>query len=133
MDNLDFSGLTDDQLLQFYRAVCQEAAARNPAVQAACRAAGLDEAEKVKIAAEAAQREAAAQRARERQRVAEEAVARVRAEGRGSRLPAAVCRRPGDLPERLKEPFYAVRMTLYRSEFQPGGARYVPLAQVELP
>jgi 2'-5' RNA ligase len=25
------------------------------------------------------------------------------------------------------------RMTLYRSELQPSGARYVPLAQVELP
>jgi 2'-5' RNA ligase len=60
-------------------------------------------------------------------------VARVRPEGRGSRRPAAVARRPGDLPDRLKEPFYAVRMTLYRSELQPGGARYVPLAQVELP
>jgi 2'-5' RNA ligase len=59
-------------------------------------------------------------------------VARVRSEGRGSRRPAAVTRRPGDLPERLKEPFYAVRLTLYRSELQPGGARYVPLAQVEL-
>ncbi|MBS1676924.1 MAG: RNA 2',3'-cyclic phosphodiesterase [Actinobacteria bacterium] len=59
-------------------------------------------------------------------------VARVRAEGRGSRRPAAVARRPGDLPEWLKEPFYAVRLTLYRSELQPGGARYVPLAQVEL-
>jgi 2'-5' RNA ligase len=59
-------------------------------------------------------------------------VARVRPEGRGSRRPAAVARRPGDLPDRLKEPFYAVRLTLYRSELQPGGARYVPLAQVEL-
>jgi 2'-5' RNA ligase len=59
-------------------------------------------------------------------------VARVRPEGRGSRRPAAVARRPGDLPERLKEPFYAVRLTLYRSELQPGGSRYVPLAQVEL-
>jgi 2'-5' RNA ligase len=59
-------------------------------------------------------------------------VARVRPEGRGSRRPAAVARRPGDLPERLKEPFYAVRVVLYRSELQPGGARYVPLAQVEL-
>jgi RNA 2',3'-cyclic 3'-phosphodiesterase len=59
-------------------------------------------------------------------------VARVRSEGRGKRRPAAVARRPGDLPERLKEPFYAVRLTLYRSELQPGGARYVPLAQVEL-
>jgi 2'-5' RNA ligase len=60
-------------------------------------------------------------------------VARVRSEGRGSRRPAAVARRPGDLPDRLKEPFDAVRLTLYRSELQPGGARYVPLAQVELP
>ncbi len=59
-------------------------------------------------------------------------VGRVRSEGRGSRRPAAVTRRPGDLPERLKEPFYAVRLTLYRSVLQPGGSRYVPLAQVEL-
>jgi 2'-5' RNA ligase len=60
-------------------------------------------------------------------------VARVRPEGRGSRRPAAVAKRPGELPDRLKEPFDAVRVTLYRSELQPGGARYVPLAQVELP
>ncbi len=59
-------------------------------------------------------------------------VARVRPEGRGSRRPAAVTRRPGDLPDGLKQPFYAVRVVLYRSELQPGGARYVPLAQVEL-
>jgi len=59
-------------------------------------------------------------------------VARVRQEGRGSRHPTRVARRPGDLPDPLKEPFYAVRLTLYRSELQPGGARYVPLAQVEL-
>jgi 2'-5' RNA ligase len=59
-------------------------------------------------------------------------VARVRSKGRGARRPAAVTHRPRDLPDRLKEPFYAVRLTLYRSELQPGGARYVPLAQVEL-
>jgi 2'-5' RNA ligase len=59
-------------------------------------------------------------------------VARVRSEGRGARRPAAVTHHPGDLPDRLKEPFYAVRLTLYRSELQPSGARYVPLAQVEL-
>jgi 2'-5' RNA ligase len=59
-------------------------------------------------------------------------VARVRAEGRGSRRPAAVARRPGDLPEELKGFFDLVRLTLYRSEFQPGGSRYVPLAKVEL-
>jgi RNA 2',3'-cyclic 3'-phosphodiesterase len=60
-------------------------------------------------------------------------VARVRPESTGSRRPAAVARRPGDLPDGLKEPFYGVRLTLYRSELQPGGARYAPLAQVELP
>jgi 2'-5' RNA ligase len=59
-------------------------------------------------------------------------VARVRPEGRGSRRPAAVTRLPSDLPDGLKEPFLGVRMTLYRSELQPGGARYAPLAQVEL-
>ncbi|MBS1885026.1 MAG: RNA 2',3'-cyclic phosphodiesterase [Actinobacteria bacterium] len=59
-------------------------------------------------------------------------VARVRAEGRGSRRPAPVVKRPGDLPEGLKKPFLGVRLTLYRSELQPGGSRYVPLAQVEL-
>jgi RNA 2',3'-cyclic 3'-phosphodiesterase len=60
-------------------------------------------------------------------------VARVRSEGRGSRRPAAVARWPRELPKSLKEPFYGVRLTLYRSEFQPGGSHYVPLAQVELP
>ncbi|HTT93346.1 MAG TPA: RNA 2',3'-cyclic phosphodiesterase [Solirubrobacterales bacterium] len=59
-------------------------------------------------------------------------VARVRAEGRGSRRPQAVKRLPGDLPKGLKEPFLGVRLTLYRSELQSGGSRYAPLAQVEL-
>jgi 2'-5' RNA ligase len=60
-------------------------------------------------------------------------VARVRSEGSGSRRPAAVARWPAELPKSLKEPFYGVRLTLYRSVLQPGGSRYVPLAQVELP
>jgi 2'-5' RNA ligase len=59
-------------------------------------------------------------------------VARVRPERHGSRPPAAVTRRPGELPKGLKEPFSNVRLTLYRSELQPGGSRYTPLAQVEL-
>jgi 2'-5' RNA ligase len=59
-------------------------------------------------------------------------VARVRPEGRGSRRPAAVMRRPGDLPEGIKHAFVSVRLALYRSELQSGGSRYVPLAQVEL-
>lgn len=60
-------------------------------------------------------------------------VARVRPEARGSRRPAVVSEPPGPLPEELKEPRASVRMTLYRSVLQPSGARYVPLAQVQLP
>lgn len=60
-------------------------------------------------------------------------VARVRPEARGSRRPAVVSEPPGPIPEGLREPRGAVRMTLYRSVLQPTGARYVPLAQVQLP
>ena len=60
-------------------------------------------------------------------------VARVRPEGRGSRRPAVVASPPGKLPEGMSEARICRRMTLYRSELQPTGARYVPLAQVELP
>lgn len=60
-------------------------------------------------------------------------VARVRPEGRGSRRPAVVSEPPGKLPEGLSEARICRRMTLYRSELQPTGARYVPLAQVQLP
>lgn len=60
-------------------------------------------------------------------------VARVRKEGRGSRRPALVERPPGPLPQELSQPFLGVRMTLYRSQLKPAGARYLPLAQVELP
>jgi RNA 2',3'-cyclic 3'-phosphodiesterase len=60
-------------------------------------------------------------------------VARVRPEGRGSRRPRQVERPPEQLPEALHEPLHAVRMTFYRSELKPSGARYVPLAQFELP
>lgn len=59
-------------------------------------------------------------------------VARVRAEGRGSRRPMRVERPPGGLPVELRKPGFCRRLTLYRSELQPSGARYVPLAQVEL-
>jgi 2'-5' RNA ligase len=60
-------------------------------------------------------------------------VARVRPEARGSRRPAVVSEPPGTIPPELEEPRIAVRMALYRSDLQPSGARYVPLAQVELP
>jgi RNA 2',3'-cyclic 3'-phosphodiesterase len=60
-------------------------------------------------------------------------VARVRPEARGSRRPAVVSDPPGKLPEGLSEVFLGVRLALYRSELQPTGALYVPLAQVKLP
>lgn len=60
-------------------------------------------------------------------------VARVRSEGRGSRRPAVVSEPPGKLPEGLSEARICRRMTLYRSELKPTGARYAPLAQVQLP
>jgi 2'-5' RNA ligase len=60
-------------------------------------------------------------------------VARVRREERGSKRPALVSRPPGALPEDLLQPFDGVRITLYRSQLQPQGAQYTPLAQVELP
>jgi 2'-5' RNA ligase len=60
-------------------------------------------------------------------------VARVRPEARGSRRPAVVSKPPAGLPGELSEPFLGVRLALYRSELKPTGARYVPLALVELP
>jgi 2'-5' RNA ligase len=60
-------------------------------------------------------------------------VARVRPEARGSRRPAVVSDPPGKLPQGLSGAFLGVRLALYRSELQPTGARYVPLAQIELP
>jgi 2'-5' RNA ligase len=60
-------------------------------------------------------------------------VARVRREERGSKRPALVSKLPGGLPQGLLQPTVCRRMTLYRSELQPQGAQYTPLAQVELP
>ncbi|HEX5376116.1 MAG TPA: RNA 2',3'-cyclic phosphodiesterase [Solirubrobacterales bacterium] len=59
-------------------------------------------------------------------------VARVKSEGKGSRLPRRVEKEPGGLPRELLHSTSCVRVTLYRSEIQPQGARYAPLAQVEL-
>lgn len=59
-------------------------------------------------------------------------VARVKPEGRGSKRPRTVERPPGQLPAELLSPVLGVRLTLYRSELQPRGAHYTPLAQVEL-
>jgi RNA 2',3'-cyclic 3'-phosphodiesterase len=59
-------------------------------------------------------------------------VARVKPESRGSGRPMRVSKLPGALPQSLMQPAGAIRVALYRSELNPQGARYVPLAQVEL-
>lgn len=59
-------------------------------------------------------------------------VARVKPPGRGEERPAVVETPPGGLPKALLRPSLAVRVRLYRSELNPKGARYTPLAQVEL-
>ena len=79
MDTLDFSGLSDDQLVALAQAVCAEAISRNPAVRAAVHTVLIDEAERIRIAKSAGEAEAAAMRAAERERIARAAAAEVRA------------------------------------------------------
>jgi|SRR5579884_4023728 len=78
MSGLDFNGLTDDQLVELVREACREAVRRNPAVEAAARAAVLDEGAKARIAADAARREAERLAREEAERIAREATERVR-------------------------------------------------------
>lgn len=60
-------------------------------------------------------------------------VARVKSAGRGSRHPMKVAAPPKKLSNPLIEPNYlCIRVRLYRSELNPTGARYTPLAQIEL-
>ncbi len=59
-------------------------------------------------------------------------VARVKSAGRGSKRLMPVERPPEGLPKELLEPSRCVRVTLYRSELNPMGARYTPLARVKL-
>jgi 2'-5' RNA ligase len=67
-------------------------------------------------------------------------VARVRSERRrsgggrrsGARL-MRVAAPPAPLPSRLRKPFEAVRMALYRSKLRPAGAEYASLAELDLP
>lgn len=75
---MDFSILTNDQLVELIRAACAEAGSRGNAVEAAARAAMLSEAEKVQIAREAAEREAEKLRQAEAARIARDAAEQVR-------------------------------------------------------
>jgi 2'-5' RNA ligase len=59
-------------------------------------------------------------------------VARVRSAGRGAKRPQRISKQPGSPPQALLQPVNCRRVALYRSELKPQGARYTPLAQVEL-
>jgi len=52
--------------------------------------------------------------------------------GRGG-APRRVRKAPSDLPAELLQPFDAVRVSLYRSELRSEGAKYVSLANLNLP
>lgn len=78
--DLDFSGLTDDQLIGLIRAACAEARDRGAATEAAARNVYLDEVERARIARAAELLEAERLRGEEAARVAREAAAKVRAE-----------------------------------------------------
>ena len=60
-------------------------------------------------------------------------VARVRTERGRKRRPRRVRKRPGELPPALVHTFGSVRVSLYRSNLRPDGARYEPLANLDLP
>jgi 2'-5' RNA ligase len=60
-------------------------------------------------------------------------VARVRPASRGSRKPTVVERAPGPLPERMFPRFRPTRLVLFRSHLRREGARYEPMAELELP
>ena len=60
-------------------------------------------------------------------------VARVRTERGRKRRPQRVRARPGELPPALVHTFGSVRASLYRSNLRPDGARYEPLASLDLP
>jgi len=75
---IDFSILSDDQLVELVRAACGEAVDRGAAVEAAARAAMLTQAERAQIARGAAEREAERVRREEADRVARQAAAAVR-------------------------------------------------------
>jgi len=60
-------------------------------------------------------------------------VAHTRTEGGRGGRPRGVEKAPSDLPTELLQPFDAVRVSLYRSELRSEGAKYVFLANLNLP
>ena len=82
MNIIDFAPLTDDQLVALIRAAAQEAIRRGDAVKTAAQNATLSEAEKAKIARDAAHQEEERLRQQEAEQVAREAAGRVSASQR---------------------------------------------------
>lgn len=76
--DLDFSALTDEQLVALIAAACRAAVDRGAATEAAARDAFLSAKERAAVAGAAAAREAERLRQEEARRVADEAAARVR-------------------------------------------------------
>lgn len=70
---LDFSSLTDDQLVELIREACRAAVERGNGCARAAESAYLSEAERVRIAREATDRELAARKAEEADRIARQA------------------------------------------------------------
>lgn len=77
---LDFTILSDDQLVELISAACQEAIARGEAVGFAARSAMLSESEKARIAQAAREKEMRKAKEREALLLAEQEAARIRAE-----------------------------------------------------
>lgn len=87
--DLDFTNVTDDQLIELVRQCCLEAARRgDSAVAEALKATMLSEAERVRVARSASEAEIAALRAQERERIAQEARDKARAEHEAAQEPA---------------------------------------------
>jgi RNA 2',3'-cyclic 3'-phosphodiesterase len=60
-------------------------------------------------------------------------VGRVKPERKGGRKPRRVERPPGPLPEQMFALFRPERLVVFRSHLHPSGARYEPMAELELP
>lgn len=76
---LDFSAISDDQLIDLIRAACAEAGQRSVECAAAAKNAMLDEAERARIAREAIERERSRSTREEAERIAREALAKEKA------------------------------------------------------
>jgi hypothetical protein len=75
---LDFSGLTDDQLVSLIREALEEAASRTLACKTAAEAVFFDEAEKARLAQEATEREIDRLKREEAEQIARDAAEKVR-------------------------------------------------------